>query len=171
MPQTIAIQRGTVTLTSGNTPTTVYTQSGGLATRIIFNFVALQSAGTFSNPALNIVHVSSAGGAALIGNWRIQSGWGNGFVTANQGAFALGQQPTPGAFLQGGFGSGGTNFYTAEQNALNVQIQSPVNFERSSCLPQNSWIGPSDTIKIAWQDGGGNSVTAAWSFVTITETS
>jgi hypothetical protein len=180
MAQTVAIQRGTTVLTSASSPTTIYTQSGGNATRVIWNFIAVYQAGgnNFGSVnSLNISHFSSSGGSAPIGYFKNNLGWGNFAILPNQGSSSFNQY-APGYSgssvlypLQGIVGSYSATSYTGNLAANQTSFVSPqANLVNPSMfLPQNCWIGPSDTLKLAFADNNGFDATVGWSFVTITE--
>ena len=176
MAQTIAIQRGTQTLVS-NTRTTLFTQSGGTATRVIFNQITFASANSVDMyyPAVCLIHASSSGPTNVIGLMKAASGsiyslnfMPNGNATApNQfGYSGTGNAYNGAVMLQQSTGNiymGGANptyvTYTAATSGSNY----------CSYMPSNYWSGPSDSIKIKWYDGNGNDCSVGWSMTTITE--
>jgi hypothetical protein len=178
MAQTVAIQRGTTTLTSAASPSTIYTQSGGNATRVIFNWVCFYcpDGQPGSNNGIMLHHFSSSGGSVPIGYYRNNISYGNGIMLPNQGSNSFGQWATQGTSstltpLQGITGSYGITGYTGSLNVGSITLTYPLaqDYFKSSFLPQNFWIGPSDTIKLSWTDNSGYTANVAWSFVTVTE--
>ena len=83
MAQTIALQRGTTTVAgSGASSVTLFTQSGGTATRVILNQLSFYNSTSASNQSSKvIVYLTSSGGqTSVIGflfgsngpNWAYQ---------------------------------------------------------------------------------------------------
>lgn len=184
MAQTIALQRGTTTVSGNSTSTaTLFTQSGGIATRVIVNQLTFtfNSATSGSQTILGVYHTSSGGQTSLIGIFRnSQNGLGyqaiqfavgsatnNGFTATSISSTSnlYPQMPCIGHTQSGDMsGTGPGNISFSYSDSSNT---------RFSTLPSNFYIGPSDSIIIKAQalDGGGSpvTVTASYSFTTITE--
>lgn len=178
MPQTIALQRGTTTVSAagGNSSVTLFTQSGGTATRVILNQLGIFFS---SNPTDNVraavFHNSNGGQSTLLGyltdNGRRQSCQ---FTPAANDPFSgnVGQTSTN-AFKQRprlpviassaatGIGSGG---------ATSIQIEyyetTDSNFYYA-IIPSNFYIGPGDSISMKIE--AGPTANISYSFTTITE--
>lgn len=171
MAQTVAVQRGTGTATS-NTNVTLFTQSGGLSTRVILNQLTLYTSGTdMYYPKCNIVHLSSNGAASIIGYMRlgVNGIYSFSFLGANNG---VGPVQTNGATT----GSAPVNglIVNSQNNAWQGNASpgnSDLYFGSSyyMYMPSNYYIGPSDSIQLKWYDGNGTNATYGFSFTTITE--
>jgi hypothetical protein len=180
MAQTIALQRGTASITwDGTTQTTLWTQSGGTATRVIFNgcsaYNNTASAGNFMSLFVKLSGGGSYGLAATrVGNSTITSaltfcpgnvnvtGGANGSSQITSGS-TIQTYNVAGSYpldidmtyvgLQGG-ASGGTGF--TSQNVFEF-------------CPAQFWIGPGDAIVFKCKGATSNSGAVAYSFTTITE--
>jgi hypothetical protein len=180
MAQTVALQRGTGTLsTTGTTSVTLFTQSGGLATRVIFNQLTWYlNAGTSSAGMTAILCLNSSGGqSSVIALYRANSStmWGGNFVNKNNG------NPMPRSIYNGsGMVMSTSSMYqqSAAQaigtNAGTVTINQGSSY--IDTMPTNFWIGPSDalTFKMSANNPAGKGTspltcTYSYSFTTITE--
>lgn len=184
MAQTIALQRGTTTVQcNGTSSATLFTQSGGTATRVILNQLGFYFAST---PAANTVfagvfHESSGGQSFLLGLIRDPDR-------------RRSYQFVPGAFTQGGFGgtatqtgtstaavlsnapcigaTGSTGIGSSDVNGGVIVEYSTAAGYKYSMMPSNFYIGPSDVISMKiFGDTSGGPVTTyiSYSFTTITE--
>jgi hypothetical protein len=188
MAQTVALQRGTGTV-GVNGSATLFTQSGGISTRVILNQLAFYaSGGNWLTPTMTLVHVVSNGSTNVIGWWKPNSlagagqfspnpnGGGptqtsssfnpnNNYIhntTANGGAMVATYGAYPGSYSQPGMFPYYGVYYSGT--------------DRGSYAPQNFWIGPSDSLLFRAYDNQydqtGNSglgATYAYHFTTITE--
>ena len=160
MAQTIAMQRGTGSIAGGSSvTTTLFTQSGGTATRVIFNGLAWYSN---SNASMAMsLYVSPSGGAPyLIGYWK-QFAQSSQFVPSLNGPFGLvtGSATLPDTF----------QYYTgAAQYIALVGPDSVSSSTGPASVAQNFWIGPSDSV-ILRAGNSGTAQTFGYSFTTITE--
>ena len=184
MAQTIATQRGSTTLTSNNSSTaTLFTQSGGLATRVIFN----QLGWWFSanepdvNVSASVIHNISGGGSFVLGYLRDpdkrrayqfapgatgDNPWNFGPTqTGTSTAFAMPRGATIGgsdANLPGASNASGVIVDWTNQSGLKYMM-----------LPSNFYMGPGDSlsIKIYGERSGVGFLTAniTYSFTTVTE--
>lgn len=192
MAQTVALQRGSTTLASDGTSTvTLFTQSGGTATRVIVNRLGV----TFSNAVdtgqfCHIVFFMTQTGSStlMLGLLRRQSGgnrsWqflpGNSTNNAFTGGSINSSTPVTN-FLQtnplingsgtNGTASGAANTLTTEYASTTSQGQTVTNI-----LNSNFYMGPSDLVgmKIYAASTSGKSyinptATISYSFTTITE--
>jgi hypothetical protein len=184
MAQTVALQRGTTSVTANNTSSvTLFTQSGGTATRVIVNSLNI----TFS-PQPNtgtqyvlLVVTPSGGQSAVIGLLRTSSAnVAMQFTPAGSPDNQFLAQP----YYNGNFYSpnpaitGNSSSGVGASNASSVGITWVSN---STGLPlniisSNFWIGPSDVVsmKAFAQQVAGKSTTnctmsISYSFTTITE--
>lgn len=192
MAQTIALQRGTTTVTTnGSTQATLFTQSSsGIATRVIPNAIGVY----FSNPQpqassipiiCGIYCTISGGQTLLIGYLHL----GNS-AYARSFQFPISAMPNTGA-SNGVWNSNNTivssvtptitnngTLGIGDLSLENVSINYPLgNNPRIAILPSSFYIGPSDIIKIRVyglaQSGKSQIPTTAnitYSFTTITET-
>jgi hypothetical protein len=170
MTQTVATQRGTTSMTSGGS-STLFTQSGGLNTRVIFNMMTFFLDGSGSAVAITITHTSSAGGSGVIGYLYANSTKNGCFFPANNavsGVQTVMNSTT--AFALQGIITGGTGYIGATAaNSVSLLAGSQGLTPNASYLPSNYYIGPSDTISVRMYDANGNSGTFAYSITTITE--
>jgi hypothetical protein len=189
MPQTIALQRGTTTVTTnGETQATLFTQSGGIATRVIPNAIGV----FFSNPQpqasvllCGIYCTISGGQTLLVGYMHL----GSGFY-ARSFQFPISSIPNTGP-SNGVWNSNNTIVSSTNPTITNnatlgigdlsitsLSINYPLgNNPRMAMLPSSFYIGPSDIIRIRVyglaQSGKSQIPTTAnitYSFTTITET-
>ena len=158
MAQTIAMIRGTTTCANGSS-VTLFTQSGGTATRVILNWVAFYVTGgtNYSSPNCNLYHTSSSGGAGVVAAWANNSG--------NSGGQFSGGIPSTQSGSANSVFSNVTGNYPALLQAMRVSsLGSTPGFTAS-----NFWIGPSDTVSLSWYDNNSQNINVAYSFTTVTE--
>ncbi len=192
MAQTVALQRGSTTVTSDGTSTvTLFTQSGGTATRVIVNRLGITFSSNIDTGQFChiIFYMTQTGSTTLtLGILRRQSG-GNrswqflpGVSTNNSftGAFVNSAVPLsvylPTNPLLNGSGTSGTasgaaSTTTVEYAGTGTQPATIVNL-----LNSNFYMGPSDLVgmKIYAASTSGKSyinptATISYSFTTITE--
>jgi len=183
MAQTIALQRGTTTVAgSGASSVTLFTQSGGTATRVILNQLSFYNSTSASNSSSRVlVYLTSSGGqTSVLGylfgsngtgySYQFLPGGGNSNVGAGVSTAVLGQCPV----IQ----SSNTSADIGTPNPSNVSASFDTSTGRNQAIfPSNFWMGPSDSIKIkAYQSyTSGKStlqvatVNIGYSFTTITE--
>jgi hypothetical protein len=185
MAQTVALQRGTTTVSGTSTSTTtLFTQSGGTATRVIVNNLSFYSS-TNAQQGLNIgfYNTSSGGQTSLVGYLYRPSAntcYSCQFLPYGSGSPFTGVPPGgttniyPSTPLLAGFTSnqdiGGTS-----PGSINFTYPSAGNLIINGC-PANFYMGPSDSLKIkaTWYQIAGKSVNygtvnISYSFTTITE--
>ena len=163
MAQTVATIRGSGSLPSGGGAATLFTQSGGSSTRVIFNQLAFYSSNSqyADYTYLNLSHVSSVGGATLIGYYRSMGAGCSGFqLFPNPNStgpldFAqvvLGNTYNYPYSRNGYISSGASNnqSYSGSHFNSSFNIGSNINGTfSSSYVPQNFWIGPGDSVSIS----------------------
>ena len=182
MAQTIALQRGVASITwDGTTQTTLFTQSGGTATRVVFNgcgayngsasagmlmsiFVKL-SGGTGSYCVASVWIGNSANNASIDfrpGNTNAVGGGTNGSAAINSGATVL------------AFNTAST--YSMDVNMVYANLFGGMNASGGfgsgniyEFCPAQFWIGPGDAIIFKCRAATSNSGQVAYSFTTITE--
>jgi hypothetical protein len=175
MPQTIATVRGTTSIPT-NGSATLYTQSGGLATRVILNFVSWFTTPDYGAANLSLTHVSAGGGSALIGfQHSVYTGINRSsqLMPTNAAAPAAtnamtnvgSNQPSQGWLVS----SHPSYMGSSNGNNISPRFVSPT-LNSYNYMPTNYWIGPSDSIVVWWFTGEGPNATLAYSFTTITET-
>jgi len=182
MAQTIAMQRGTTTITANGTgPTTLFTQSGGTATRVIINGISGYAAGTTnywcmmlsitnSGTSVNlpVAFKSTGGNGGSTGGFFFLSGLG----AASNGAaqkYNTASTGTSAAVLLSNANTwprSGDPMIVAVDNALTCSGSASAVYEY---CPQNFWIGPGDQVCFGIYNGASSSVNVAWNFTTITE--
>jgi hypothetical protein len=183
MAQTIATQRGTGSGSQSGSAT-LFTQSGGNATRVIFNqFAAYGDYPYRSFVKFTMNHVVSNGSTNILGWYQAQGNDGTSFQlcpnpNGNNPVGMIGSDAA--AMSQNGGLIGGSN-YAYPGNSYAVYLKSPYVYAGissvSSYAPQNFWIGAGDSVVINWAYGsyysGGNAfspnIIYAYHFTTITE--
>lgn len=182
MAQTIALQRGTTTVTTdGTTAVTLFTQSGGIATRVIFNALGISFATAANTGGVYIAlfHQQSGGQATLIGylntnnttkNYQFNPGASpdNDFL----GVYSSGQNSImPAAPVL----RSGASSMSANAGSVSFTYQGGSNTQLS-LMAKNFYMGPGDSlfmkIDARYQSGKSQSTTTAnisYSFTTITE--
>lgn len=190
MPQTIALQRGTTTVSGdGSSAVTLWTQSDGLATRVIVNQLCMSFGSTASNVAgfAAVLYLQSSGGqASVLGKLEstnegggFASQWGVGASNANGfGGTGGGSPNTEVKSASPLVRQAGTAGDMLASNASSVTVNYSVgNVIRAGNLPSNFYIGPNDQLRMKVlaqrNQGKGNfplTATISYSFTTITET-
>lgn len=171
MPQTISIQRGSTTITSGSIGTLFTNGSGGLGTRVIINQLAFT--GTNSAPGNR-----SSGGVLIIN--------GSGVGQTPIGVVSTGSNPSsfvspflsPNSNTAVAFGTSGTvqNSYIGP-SIMTLFGANGISNGMATMLMQTFWIGPSDAVQtrpfnFLTQSGKSSfdsAVTVRYSFTLITE--
>lgn len=186
MAQTIAIQRGTTTVSgSGTSTVTLFTQSGGTATRVIINQLIIyfsdyaQNSGTGANLYLT----SSGGYSSIIGQLKYNSSSSiyamqfitgapnNGFNGTSPGTSNSNLSSNPFIFQNSTIGD------MLASNFANTTTQySNSSYEAYCNVPANFYMGPGDALKMRVRgqipSGKGTASRTAnigYSFTTITE--
>jgi hypothetical protein len=181
MPQTVALQRGTTTTTSNNAWVNLFTQSGGIATRVIINGLYITAGagpGTYQTMLLSIN--SNSGGVYLPVAFKSSSTSyapstmfflpGNtaspsaGAQTSSTSATASNQSILT-ASTSNGSPLPGDMYVIGPTQANNMSSQT----SQFEFCPQNFWIGPNDSVSFACRSPNINTYTVVFSFTTITE--
>lgn len=183
MAQTIAVQRGTTTVTgNGTTKVTLFTQSSGTATRVILCGVSANTAaGTGINFSLGLhLNVSSGGNYLPIAIVKgIQSG-------ARYTAMFPGGTSTSQGEMWGGATSGeglipGSSTYMsttdgglpADLNSGTMHLTGNVAYQyiytALNYVPTQFWMANGDSLAVSHYNSSGNTATIIYHFVTITE--
>lgn len=159
MPQTIAMQRGTGTLpASGNTSATLFTQSGGSATRVITNGITFFASGGYS--FMHLIVVPLGGSGYIIGRYFAYVASGQFSVSPAGGLNIVGGGPYDVTTqISASAGNVAANYNPAAVSASQGQ---------PSSAPQTFWIGPGDEVKLR-ANNDGYAQTYSFSFTTITE--
>ena len=183
MAQTIALQRGTASVSGdGTTFVTLFTQSGGTATRVIVNQLTMSfSAQLSSNNAACLYLTSSGGQSSVLGvmsrsdtgsQYAVQFPAGSSNANAWFGTYNGVNGSSGSPMIQQTISSGDMS----AGNCSGVNLSYGSTAPRFAVLPQNFWIGPSDVLKMkvnARITVGKNTqavtVSLSWSFTTITE--
>jgi len=168
MAQTVAVQRGVGGALSANTTGTLFTQSGGNGTRVIAQQLLIgRNSSQLSSPRLTILYTPSGGYPSLIGYLKADTGsfyqWQVGPASNTGGVFTNIGNSTGTSFSDSLIGTTNVSGWagTVELNAYNASGGS-----YNSYMPQQFWIGPSDSISIRCSQP---LEFYAWSFTTITE--
>lgn len=173
MAQTIAIVRGTTSVTAFNN-VLLFTQSASTATRVIVNMVSFHSSGgQWSGPSASVYMTSSSGGNAIIGYWKTAGSLHQGnFMPAASGygpmsSTGVGTSANPIAMSGAMCANDGSQTYIGPVYPANLQTTASTS--RESFMPSNFWLGSGDTVRFGWYDNNSNSAIIAYSFTTITE--
>jgi hypothetical protein len=173
MPQTIAMQRGTVSTnwtvngTSAST-TTLFTQSSGTATRVICNFLGLN---TNYNGSGNIIfYLANASGVSVpIGACRQGSSWFNvAIIPSESRGVGVGSTYFQGAtFFQQGNAAATSLGLSNPNNTLGGSVSDP---SHMVYFPKNIWMGNGDSITVrGFVHATATTTTVDYNFTTITE--
>jgi hypothetical protein len=166
MAQTIAMQRGTGT-TSGSASATLFTQSGGLATRVIVNGIALKVASTGTQYWTSINLISSGGGSMLLATAAWYSA-GNQFTplsTMANVAYSAGGATAPSALLNLSYDNNQVGNQYVGDTQPNQIGRVNTGIGQGGAIALNFWMGPGDSILMR----NTTTCTYAYSFTTITE--
>ena len=185
MAQTIAVQRGTTTVASdGTSKVTLFTQSSGIATRVILVGVSANtSGGTGVNMALGLNINVNAGGnylpvALMKGNnqsLRYLNMFPGASTTGNSSFFGgtagtleqiMTSTATVGSTTDGGFGANvaGNGQIHLSGNVVPTFNQTPINY-----VPAQFWMASGDALTASVFLTSGYTATIIYHFVTITE--
>lgn len=188
MPQTIALQRGTTSVTSDSSSVvTLFTQSGGTATRVIVNnlgvyFTTLPNSGSVSM----LLYISQSGGQDMVigqlstsdrtrsYQFLAGSSTNNSFMGVGLSqSSSSNNNVVPSTPQIRSTGSNGVA--SANANQISV-VYSSLSTTQLAVLNSNFYMGPSDSIKMKIQASvtSGKSVISttgniSYSFTTITE--
>lgn len=162
------MQRGTgVTSGTGFISTTLFTQSGGNATRVIFNGLSMKTGA--SQWWATICVVASGGGSTVIG-------WGQFYASGTQfvpmamqanTAYSPGGNTSPTANLATAWANQGSATYPGASQP-NLIANGYPGLSSGGGMPLNFWIGPSDSVVLRIYNTGATT-DFGWSFTTITE--
>lgn len=182
MPQTIAMQRGTTTVAADNsTSVTLFTQSGGTATRVIVNQVGFYFSATPTTGTVHavVLHNVSGGQSTMLGilrdpdrrrSYQFPAGaatnnayMGSATQTAASTSAVWSNSP-----IIGGIGTTGVG----SSDASGVIFDYSTGTSAKYCiLPSNFYMGPGDSLsmKIYGDINGVPTAYISYSFTTITE--
>ena len=180
MAQTIAMQRGATSITASGGYNTLWTQSSGVATRVIPNMLT----GYYTQSPLNITSYvtlslqSSTGGSQVLG-WLYTSSAGQ-YRTWQAGInYNATNQLAPVSTISA---MNGWNLYTngngyIADNVANITYNLLIQSTNSGFTPLGQfYMGNGDSLKIRaysqYQSGKSqfnNTLQVAWSFTTVTE--
>lgn len=180
MPQTISLQRGTTSIVAnGTNSVTLFTNSAsGIATRVILNQLVWQNASVSSNNSTFVLfHRSSGGYDSIIG-----------FIRTSQGNTYQSGQFNPGNTMpvMNQVGTVSVNMPMASfmttmnastmssDSTQNLNISVPSSSTVQNMMPNNFWIGPSDSLFIKSNfinndSGQTATLSVGYSFTLITE--
>ena len=185
MAQTVAVQRGTASLTGdGATRTTLFTLSSGTATRVIVGGIAIRgsTSSTRNLRAIFCIDVNGSGNylPVMMGGTNFQTG--RYFSLFPNGASApMGNTPayvgtTPGQI----WGSQGYQFvgdsqngYGSSANDIKIQMAADQQAAGSSTpmniVPAQFWMANGDSLQVIYYNYDGYAATIVYHFVTVTE--
>ncbi len=172
MAQTIAMYRGTGSLASGTTNTTLFTQSGGSATRVISNSVVFYVNAINQNLYASVTVTPSTGVAYVVGHGLWTAAGVQFTIADNVSAFSQSLGATPAPMY---------NFAQITQNTVanyapgnvvhpyDVTINTTTSNTRGGGLPGNFWIGSGDSVVLRINSATQAITAYSYSFTTITE--
>lgn len=181
MAQTIVLQRGSTTCSStGNSPATLFTQSGGTATRVIINGLSFKNSANGNGSAAQLI-VAQSGGTVW---WPVaiktvgQNGTASGFDFYPGISNMAGAQRATSAYTISSaniLATTGTNWpcdtNVATYNVFTTDNQFSIitsSIQLEHC-PQQFWIGPGDSVQMRIFNNSSGTATIGFSFTTITE--
>jgi hypothetical protein len=182
MAQTIALQRGTTTVTgNGTTEVTLFTQSGGTATRVILNQLGASISEVPSNAYMTLIHQVSGGHTFVLGilkypasgarSFQFPSGAssdqafsGNSVLSSTSASKLISSMPVI-------YSDGTSGVANVSPNSIGIEWATSANDTRMAMLCSNFYMGPSDSLRIRCRADGAGTTTAtiSYSFTTITE--
>lgn len=183
MAQTIALQRGSTSITwNGTTAYTLFTQSGGTATRVIIGGVSAYSTNNGSINMAMFVKQSGTSNYLTIGYKGVGTAsssnsldfYGGSAITPLPAQPASTNNSAGGTPIlvnsNGGFFGAGDISNTAVQ-AINSQFSNSNSFFQFEVCPQQFWIGPGDSVVMKFFNYSSAAATGivAYTFTTITE--
>lgn len=182
MAQTIALQRGTTTVTgNGTTEVTLFTQSGGTATRVILNQLGASISEVPTNAFMTLIHQVSGGHDFVLGILKFGSSGARSFqfpsgASPNQafsGSSALTSTSASKLIsIMPVINSDGTSgVANVSPSGVFVDWATSAADTRMAILCSNFYMGPSDSLRIRCRADGVSTTTAtiSYSFTTITE--
>jgi len=183
MAQTIAAQRGSTTVTSnGQTSVTLFTQSSGVATRVILNSISWAGSSSGNNPRMSLMlNINGTGNetcVAILGATNATTASGQTMfpgcspapltnITANPQAYidrwlpvSWGDSSTPiGKKLTNGYWSFfGPNGSSQTSEAGSIEY-----------VPSQFWMNSGDSLVFRCYKSASETVNVYYSFTTITE--
>jgi len=180
MAQTIAMQRGTTTVTPDDaTSVTLFTQSGGTATRVILNQLGFYFSSTPASGTVHavVLHTVSGGQTFMLGilrdpdrrrSYQFPPGaFTNNAFTGSATQTAASSSAVWSNFpILSGTGSAGVGSSDASGVILDYTTGTSAKY---SMMPSNFYIGPSDSISMKILATGPTTANISYSFTTITE--
>lgn len=181
MAQTIAMQRGSLSVTADSTWNTLFTQSSGVAARVIPNQINGNwvYSPTGSNIYFHLAIVSSGGSGQILSmtqamyhttfnSWQIQ-------CTGNQsGTIIYGQNP--GYLNSFGVSSGGAGSTPYNASISNVNLSMPVTAQSVPAPVGQFFLGNGDSVRVrvyglrpSGKGTAQNVMQIYWNMTTITE--
>lgn len=181
MAQTIAAQKGNGTVASnGTTALTLFTQSTGIATRVILNSVSFTCPTGLSNPTMSLViNVNGTGNrvpVAIIGIAGLGLNlFGAAMFPSQQSEKSTMSLGTSDAFHTNhiilGSGKASQTIGTeVNANALRMggnEVNYEVTQNSFQIVPSQFWMNAGDVLE--YRCFGSDTATVTWSFTTITE--
>lgn len=183
MAQTIAMQRGTTTVSAtGISEVTLFTQSGGIATRVILNQLGASISEVPNHAYMTLIHQVSGGQAFVLGILKYATSGPRSFQFApgvssanpfaavpmlNSTSNSLGRSSNPVIHSDG---SNGVANITP--SSVNVSWPDGSTDTRYSMLCSNFYMGPGDSLLVRCRadiNSGTATATISYSFTTITE--
>ena len=178
MAQTITLQRGTASMTfDGTTKYTLFTQSGGIATRVMIGGVGVKASTARAGTMMGIFVQQSGGGFQTIALKIANSSANVSNLDLSPGQMNFGSPTTTGIQLSGSSlvaGNVANTFYGDQvMSSANVfgagtstSIYSGSQFE---FCPKEFYIGPSDIVYLKAHNPFGDAGNYVYSFTCITE--
>lgn len=164
MAQTVLMRRGTGTFSAGSSSATLFTQSGGLGTRVIFGGFTFYGTNTNNNTYITI-SVSASGGPIYPVGYIFNTALGAALLPVMDFKPVGTNSAAPSSVNIRFSTNTGSNWPAATLPSGATWNSSAGN---GGAVLQNFWIGPSDAV-IAYADTSSNAQNFGYSFTTITE--
>jgi hypothetical protein len=184
MAQTVAAQRGSTTVAgTGIAFLTLFTQSTGVATRVILNTLSARHDGSTLSRLALLINVNGSGNYSLV---ALKAG-----SSANRTVYSINMMPGSSYQPVGSAGNSSTNFYgdrwviqgTQANRFVGTDIQNnrwelygPEGIFQSSTgvsidyVPSQFWMNNGDTLSLLAYNSNEYTTNIVYSFTTITET-
>lgn len=180
MAQTIVAQRGQSTVTgNGTTNLTLFTQSTGIATRVIINYLSAYMDSTSNNLRISLIINGGGAGALSCIAYAGQTASGNsaginmfpgllgGPVESATGNLNQVEQYLPRA--PNAVGAGPLVNIGANQVRFTSQTNTIDNSQPANIVPFQFWMNNGDVLLIRGYNGDSSTMTIRYGFTTITE--
>jgi hypothetical protein len=169
MAKTIAMQRG-VSSIGPSSPVTLFTQSGGYATRVICNQLVFYAAsGSLYYPTCELALYNSSGPRTTLALIYPSSSAPGAIQFLPHAGQHNASHPIANSVQQYGAVGGGGGTGTSGSASPNTTYWQANSVYTNLNVPSEFYIGPGDSLVAKYQNDNGSDVRVGWSFTTITE--